>query len=76
MKSLDLFATVPENGRPVPETKNAAELEAAIDIAFSRVIGAPDFASAMAPSKEMAALIAQRTAARVKTMEKARGLAR
>jgi hypothetical protein len=76
MKALDLFAmsAAPESGARKFNTD--AELEAAIQLELQRVISAPDVASAREPCSAMRALIAQRSAAQIKKMEKAKGLAR
>lgn len=59
-----------------PPSSSNANLEQRINDAFQRVVTATDFESARIPSAEMSALIRQRTAVRVRQMEKERGIAR
>lgn len=79
MKALDLFASndaVPTSQTVVRTFATADELEGAINFEMQRVIHEPDWNVKAEASKAMRALIAQRTAAQVKRMEQAKGLAR
>ena len=56
-------------------TDSEAELEAAIAAAYQRLINAPTWEEKLERWREMVKLIDQRTPARVRFMERTRGLA-
>ena len=65
----------PSMQREPPAFRSEAELEAAIAAAYQRLINAPTWEEKLERWREMVKLIDQRTPARVRFMERMRGLA-